>query len=207
MGWVDDFATSPDEIFLQYQAGRYSELNGEVDRDVSAGTTGQAAPIASGGGTIIFNPQCFLGDTIFHLFSDGAPKVILFRDLFAMRDEFIGKDALSFDKHNRTVRGRILDIFENVADSYLKVTFSDGEILNVVKEHRFLCADYEYRQIGSLLGKTVINAGGAAVEVVTIEYVQEKVKVYNASIHEYKNYCVGKSRKRTHNLKPHDGVG
>jgi hypothetical protein len=146
---------------------------------------------------------CFTGTSVVTL-HDGT--YIPFVELHKRRRE--GLAARSYDEDGRIVPGIIWDVTRRKVYDYVRATFSDDSISELMGEHRFYIPSDNYIPIKYLLGKEVVREDGEWLTVTNLEPIKapEGVYVYNLAIKdllnktEIHNYCA--DRKRVHNLKP-----
>ena len=151
----------------------------------------------SGGG----DAPCFIGTTDVTFF-DGSKRT--FHIIYGCGDLFIGRKVLSFDKNNNRKAGIIEELFRHTVFEYLEISFSDGTISSVTKEHPYF-TENGYVAIGKLtVGDKVFNDENYSVEIVEIKTIEvpEGIYVYNARIREFQNYVA--DGKRVHNAKQVD---
>jgi len=78
-------------------------------------------------------------------------------------------------------------------EKYLRIKASDGNVIGITEEHPiFIMSDEkngEFIEAGKVqVGQKFLNKDNELVEIVDIKTVEEKVKVYNATIDKFHNY-------------------
>lgn len=162
----------------------------------TGGTGGGTPPPTGGGGSA----SCFSGETILYLFNETTVlEETRFTDVY--RRKQVGRTTISFNMSGEQVEGEIAKLFKTSAREWFYVEFSDGEWFEVTAGHKFFTGS-EYVAIRDLpVGATVQNADGTFSVLTKKEPRKGLKEFFNMHIAEHMNYCVGKTRKRVHNLK------
>jgi hypothetical protein len=155
----------------------------------------------SGGDSGDGEHPCFIGSTGFKL--DGGSK-IPFEKLFDEREVYVGRYARSFDEFNKPVAGLIEEVFRHPVYEYLEVTFEDGAVSGVTREHPYKIETGDWRAVGKLkVGDYVFDDSDKPklVKIAKIEKIEvpEGIYVYNARIARVQNYSA--DDRQVHNVK------
>ena len=119
-----------------------------------------------------------------------------------IEDIEVGDEVCAYnpDTEEKDVK-KVLQIFVHESDKIAHVTI-DGETIDATTNHPFYVVGYSFIQAGELkAGDIILQLDGTTreVEAVSIEYLEQPVKVYNFGVDDWHTYYVGKQGVLVHN--------
>lgn len=137
-------------------------------------------------------PTCFVAGTM----------VLTVSGLVAIENIKVGDKVISTNpKTMETAEKAVLETYIHEADELVHLTI-DGQEIVTTMDHPFYVVEQGFINAGELcLGAAVINSRGdiCSVENISLELVEQPVKVYNFQVEDFHTYHVGSLGVLVHN--------
>jgi Pretoxin HINT domain/Domain of unknown function (DUF4280) len=125
---------------------------------------------------------CFTGETLIHT-KQGFKQI---------KDIITGDEVFSYNEKKQEVSlQRVTGLFEEDVDQIIEISTAD-EIIRTTPGHPFF-VNRQFKDAEQIqIGEHIFSKDGLNIKVISLNYISEKIKVYNFEVEQNHCYFVGK---------------